>query len=237
MVTEAIILAGGLGTRLKNIVNHVPKSMASIGGKPFLEYQLNYLIKNGIQRVILSVGYKKEIIIDYFGNKYQSMKIIYSEECEPLGTGGAIKLALREIIGKIVYVINGDTYFDIDLKKFHEFHEKYKSFTTIAIKRIANTKEYGNVSLDSNMRIQRFEEKKSIGNYINGGVYIFKKGTFENLCLPEKFSIERDYFMKYFQSKKMYGYVTDDYFIDIGTPKNYRYAENQLLKRLDYKEI
>jgi D-glycero-alpha-D-manno-heptose 1-phosphate guanylyltransferase len=187
--------------------------------------------------VILSVGYKKEIIIDYFGTMYKSVKLIYSEECEPLGTGGATRIALEKATGKLVYVINGDTYFDIDLKRLFQFHDQKKSFSTIAIKKMANTKEYGNVLLNEDMRIIGFDEKKPTSDYISGGVYIFKKGTFDNLDIAEKFSIEKDYFMKYFQSKKMYGYISDDYFIDIGTPKNYRYAENQLLKRLGYKKL
>ena len=113
---EAIVLAGGLGTRLKSVVSNVPKPMAPIGDKPFLEYILKYLKKNGITRAILSVGYKSEIIEEYFGNNFEGIDLVYSVEKEPLGTGGAIKKAMSKVKSNQVYIINGDTFFDINLK-------------------------------------------------------------------------------------------------------------------------
>ena len=112
---EAIVLAGGLGTRLRSIVLDLPKPMAPIGDKPFLEYIFKYLKKSGVTRVVLSVGYKWKVIEEYFGSSFENIELVYSVENEPLGTGGAIKKAMTKIEGEKVYIINGDTFFDVNL--------------------------------------------------------------------------------------------------------------------------
>ena len=235
MVTEAIILAGGFGSRLSSLISNIPKPMAVLNNKPFLEYQLDYLIDNGISRVIISVGYKKEVIIDYFADNYKSLEIIYSKEDEPLGTGGAIKYAIERVKGNLTYIINGDTFFKLDLKKMLQFHDNNNSFFTIAIKEQEKTKSYGNLVLNKNMRIVDFEEKVAISRYINGGVYLVEKDTFKQLNSPNTFSIEKDFFPKYVKSKNFYGYLSKNYFVDIGTPNRFVQADKQFSKIFDHK--
>lgn len=228
MVNEAVILAGGLGTRLRDLVDKIPKSMAPIGDRPFLEYQLDYLIKNKINRVVISVGYKKEIIIDHFGKKHKSLNIVYSKEDKPLGTGGATKKAIEKIVGDLFYVLNGDTLFNVDLQRLLQFHEDKSAFVTIGLKKLSDTRDYGNIILDECFRIREFAEKKANGKFINGGVYLLSNRVFNGLEFDDKFSIEEDFFMKYTSKYKMYGFFSDVYFIDIGTPIKYKRAETQI---------
>ena len=122
MVKEAVILAGGFGTRLQSVVADVPKPMAPVNGKPFLQYILDYCIKQGIERVVLSTGYKHEVIFSFFGTQYNTITIQYAHEQEPLGTGGGIQFALQKCIDENVVVLNGDTFFDVDLQALESQH-------------------------------------------------------------------------------------------------------------------
>lgn len=235
MTKEAIILAGGFGTRLKSVVNEVPKSMAMINGKPFLEYQLNYLEYWGINHVILSVGYKAELIRNYFKDKYKSISIEYVEEKEPLGTGGAIKLAIEKVNDLTVFVLNGDTLFDVSLKQLFDFWRIKYASVCIALRFVAESGRYGSIEIDSNARIKGFVEKddKRGKELINGGIYCINTQYFKNKELPEKFSIEKDFFEKYYELDLMYGFKSHSFFMDIGTPKDYKKAQNKF-KSLPY---
>lgn len=185
---EAIVLAGGLGTRLKSLVPNAPKPMAVVGGKPFLEHVLTYLINNGIRKIILSVGYKYEIIKKYFGDSFCGIPIVYSIENEPLGTGGAIFKALSKVDGGSVYIINGDTFFNIDLKKLKL---KNNSKVAIALKEMEKFDRYGCVEIDGKGYVTTFKEKQySEKGYINGGIYHICTNIFGTMYLPEKFSFE-----------------------------------------------
>jgi len=176
---EAIILAGGFGTRLSNILFDVPKPMAPVNGKPFLKYVFDYLLKNGITHAILALGYKAEVIQKYFGDKYKGISITYSIEDFPLGTGGAIKKALSCCNEDDVFVLNGDTYFDVNLKEMKLFHDNKKSNLTIAVKAMRDFDRYGTVVIEDHM-IKRFEEKKPTDQgKINGGIYLIKKTIFD----------------------------------------------------------
>ncbi len=225
MLEEAIILAGGLGTRLRKVVKNVPKPMAEINRKPFLEYLLMYLANFKIKKIILAVGYKYEIILKYFGNTYQHMKLIYSVEEELLGTGGAIKKALSFAETPTILVLNGDTFFKINLFEFWNFHIIKQADLSIALKSMKNFDRYGTVKIDKENRIIGFEEKsfKKEG-LINGGFYLLNKKILEELPLPEKFSFEKDFLEKYYRKFKFYGLPFDEYFIDIGTPEHYQKA-------------
>ena len=220
---EAIVLAGGLGTRLKSVVTDVPKPMAPIiGSTPFLEYILRYLKKNGITRVVLSVGYKWEIIKEYFGNNFEDIEIIYSVEDEPLGTGGAINKAIDYVIDKQIFIINGDTFFDIDLSKMRLEND---SKIQIALKEMKDFDRYGVVEIDIKGYIQNFKEKSYYKQgFINGGIYLIKKNIFEKFDLPKKFSFE-EFLENNFQKLKAKGKVFENYFIDIGIPKDYEKAK------------
>ncbi|RDY23268.1 D-glycero-D-manno-heptose 1-phosphate guanosyltransferase [Romboutsia maritimum] len=222
---EAIILAGGFGTRLKDVVSNVPKPMAPINNIPFLKYILDYVYKNGVNRVILAVGYKHDIITNYFGNKYKGMDLIYSIEDKPLFTGGAIKKALNVCKNKNVLVVNGDTYLDVRLEDMMKFHDINNGDITVAIKHMENFNRYGTVEL-SNIKIIQFNEKQQReSGFINGGIYILNKSLFNNIR-ENKFSFEKDIMEKLILDLNILGFITKGYFIDIGIPSDYYKAQN-----------
>ncbi|HFP7805820.1 TPA: nucleotidyltransferase family protein [Campylobacter jejuni] len=221
---QAIVLAGGLGTRLKSVVQDLPKPMAPINGKPFLAFVLEYLKKQGITEVILSVSYKYELIQECFKDEFDGMKIRYSIEKELLGTGGAIKDALKFIQNQ-AYVLNGDTIFDIDLKKIVLNDSKI----CIALKQMQNFDRYGTVNIDDQGIVTSFEEKvfKKRG-LINGGIYLLKKDIFDEFDLEKKFSFE-EFLQVNYKILKIQAQIFDDYFIDIGIPEDYRRFNNDIL--------
>lgn len=222
MFKEAIVLAGGLGTRLKSVVKDVPKPMANINGRPFLEYLLSFLKEQNMEKVILSVGYKYEIIKKYFGNNFEGMKLVYSIEERPLGTGGAVKRSLSLTDNKEVFVFNGDTIFKINLEEFFLFHQKKKSVLSIALKFMRDFDRYGSVKIDDTGRIIGFEEKKYYKEgLINGGIYLLNREFFLNFNLKNRFSFEKEFLEKYYAVYKFYGLVFNDFFIDIGVPDDY----------------
>lgn len=215
---EAIILCGGLGTRLRSVISDVPKPMAPINNKPFLAFVLEYLKKQNISRVVLAVSYKYEIIQEYFGNSYLGIQILYSIEKEPLGTGGAILEALNLINSDSCYVLNGDTFFDVNLDRL----KLDNSDICVALKPMKNFDRYGSVDIDNNSYISAFNEKKFTSNgLINGGVYLIKKNIFNSFNLPNKFSFE-EFFQENFLIFNAKATVFDDYFIDIGIPQDYK---------------
>ncbi len=226
--TEAIILAGGKGTRLQPAVSEVPKPMAPIGKRPFLEYQLNYLQSYGIEHVILSVGYKWQLIRDYFGDTYRSMSISYSVEETPLGTGGAIARAMSELYGSHTYILNGDTFFEVNLKDLSEFYFAHKPDIALTVKRMKDFFRYGTVELDV-CRVTAFREKQPVSHgLINGGVYITGQDLFVPFDLPETFSLEKDFLEKNISNLKICAMTSGEYFIDIGLPSDYEKAKAEL---------
>lgn len=222
---EAIVLAGGLGTRLKSVISELPKPMAAIGNKPFLEYIFRYLKKNSVSRVILSVGYKWEIIRDYFGAYFEGIELIYSVEDEPLGTGGAIKKAMREVHGNEVFIINGDTFFDVNLKELTLIKE---SKLMLSLKTMSDFDRYGCVESDDENHVTSFSEKgyRKYGD-INGGIYLASKSIFDKFVLHEKFSFE-EFMQNNIQELKITSKSFDNYFIDIGIPEDYARAQCEM---------
>lgn len=224
---EVIILAGGFGTRLSHIVEDVPKPMAPVSGVPFLVYVLENLLRAKITKVIMATGFKSERIEEYFGDNYKGMDIIYSIEIEPLGTGGAIKKALGCCTENNICVLNGDTYFDINLSDMQKFHNNENTELTIGLKKMYDFDRYGTVEIQNN-NILKFNEKKQTGDgYINGGVYMLKKEIFDGIK-ENKFSFEADYMEKFVSVKKFKGYISNGYFIDIGIPEDYQRAGEEL---------
>lgn len=227
---EAIILAGGFGTRLRDTIGDIPKPMADINGRPFLEYLLEYLEQYLFNRVILAVGYRKEMIMSYFGDNFKGMSISYSVEDEPLGTGGAIKKAMELAKTPLVFVFNGDTMFRVDIRKMTDFHRARESKFTLALREVMDCTRYGSVELEWDRSIIRFREKGDFEGFdtkgfINGGIYLINKTWFEGLKLPDKFSFEKDFLEPTVQSSKVYGMVCRQYFIDIGIPDDYERAK------------
>lgn len=228
MIEEAIILAGGLGTRIRNVIKDVPKPMAEINGKPFLEYLLKYIVNQGILKIVLSVGYKFEVIKEYFGSSFMGVELLYSVESEPLGTGGALKQAMKFVNDGNVFILNGDTIFKIDLRKFEEFHFNKESNLSVALKKIEMTNRYGVVELEQDQSIKDFLEKSYVDEgLINGGVYLLNKYFFNSFILPDKFSFEIDFLEKYYANYKFYGFISNAYFIDIGVPDDYERAKQE----------
>lgn len=224
----AIVLAGGLGTRLRGVINDLPKPMAMINGKPFLHYVLLYLTQQKVKKAILSVGYKANIIEAYFGDKYLDVELVYCKEEEPLGTGGGIKKAF-EYTPDFAWVLNGDTFFDINLQQLSDFHFETKADVSLALKQMENFDRYGTVEMHAN-RIVKFEEKKPLAEgLINGGVYFFNK-TMLDRVEEKKFSFEKEVLEKYVSVCQINGKAYRNYFIDIGIPEDYTKAQLDFIK-------
>lgn len=233
MIKEAIILAGGLGTRLRSVVSDVPKCMALIGKKPFLHYLIEFLQKNGIENFIFSVGYLHEVIEKYLQENYPHLPYKISLETEPLGTGGAIKLAAEKTSQKNVLVCNGDTFYKIDVDQLNEFHLDKDASCTLCLKPMYDFDRYGVVELNNDQSIKTFKEKTFYSSgLINGGIYVLNIPEFLQENLPEKFSFEKDYLEKKVQldgvKAELYGMIQDSYFIDIGIPEDYEKAQKEL---------
>jgi D-glycero-alpha-D-manno-heptose 1-phosphate guanylyltransferase len=229
MIKEAIILAGGLGTRLRSAVPDLPKCMAPVAGKPFLYYVIDHLQKQGIGKFIFSLGYMSESIIEYTKTQYPTINIQYSIEEEPLGTGGAIKLAASKATDKNVLVLNGDTLFSIDTTAVSTLHEAKDADCTLALKPMQNFDRYGMVELNGDASVAAFKEKQFYATgLINGGVYALNTKRLLQEALPEKFSFEKDYLEQYYNKRKIYGIVQDEYFIDIGIPEDFERAQREL---------
>jgi D,D-heptose 1,7-bisphosphate phosphatase len=237
---QAIILAGGFGTRLQKTVKNIPKPMAPIENKPFLFYLLSYLKSQCFTDIVISVHYLKEQIEQYLGNNFLGLNIKYAIEEEPLGTGGAILNSLKYIDqNKPLVILNGDTFLEINYQKLVKFYNDNSSDFTIALREIEDSSRYGSVEIDNSNLITNFAEKNIQKNsrYINGGVYILNSQIFSNYNLAKKFSFEQDFLCKYRKSIRPYGFVSKDYFIDIGVPKDYQKAQSEIPKRAKNKAL
>jgi len=226
---DIIILAGGLGTRLSDAVPDLPKAMAPVNGKPFLEYQFDFINRFGFKKVILSTGHLSSSIENYFGNSYKNLELVYSIEVEPLGTGGAVKLAFQKVTSPHAMILNGDTLFRIDLDKFFQKHIEDLAKVSMALRQVSDASRYGLVECSPYGNITGFREK-SEGNspgLINGGVYLIKSSYFRNLTLPDKFSLEKDLFDKMLEPDIYKAQVFTDYFLDIGIPADYSRAQQE----------
>jgi D-glycero-alpha-D-manno-heptose 1-phosphate guanylyltransferase len=228
-INEAIILAGGLGTRLRSAVPDLPKCMASVAGKPFLHYVISHCTNQGIENFIFSLGYKHEIIEEFLAKELPINNYQLSIEEEPLGTGGAIRLACAKAKEKTVLVLNGDTFFKIKLNKLGLFHDMCGANCTLSLKPMQHFDRYGVVELNKDYSIKDFQEKKYYETgLINGGAYALHPVKFLEEELPEKFSFEKDYLEKFYTSRKIFGVVQDEYFIDIGIPEDYERAQLEM---------
>lgn len=242
MFNEAIILAGGFGTRLQTVISDVPKPMAPVNGQPFLNYQLNYLKHFGIKHAILSVGYLHENITSYYKNNFNGISIEYSIEENPLGTGGGIRKAIAVCKSKSVLVLNGDSFFEIDLHTFSNHHYTFKSDFTLALRKVENSARFGTIKLSVSgggrgQKIISFAEKngESIPGLINGGVYAINTDVYLQKTKADiNFSIEKDFFEAKLKELNIFGTEFNNYFIDIGIPEDYAKAQNDF-KEFKYK--
>ena len=203
--------------------------MAPVAGKPFLHFVIEHLLSQGVDKFIFSVGYKSEMIIAYVNAQYSMLNVQYSIEEEPLGTGGAIKIACTLASEKNILIVNGDTLFKIDVEDLTAFHNSFGADCTLALKPMQNFDRYGVVELNPDQSIASFQEKQQYKTgLINGGVYVLNIAGFLQEELPQKFSFEKDYLEAYSDKRKMYGVIQDEYFIDIGIPEDYERAQEEL---------
>lgn len=227
---KVLILAGGLGTRLRSTLGDLPKPLAPINNKPFLEYLLSFISKQGLTDVIISLSYEAGAIREFLGDgSLLGVKIEYIVEKELLGTGGAVKLAEPVVESGEFFTINGDTYFEVDLKEMFRFHKEQGAFATVALSYSDDAGRYGSVIFDKGKRIIAFSEKTEEGKsgYINGGVYIFSNEVFNNIPAQKTCSLERE-ILPGLIGKGLYGFPAGGYFIDIGIPEDYERAKKEL---------
>jgi D-glycero-alpha-D-manno-heptose 1-phosphate guanylyltransferase len=228
-LNEAIILAGGLGTRLRSVLPDLPKAMAPVAGRPFLSWILDRIIKQGISRVILSIGYRHESIIDHVLKNHAHQNIVFCVEDEPLGTGGGIRKACQMAVDEHVLVLNGDTFFDVDLVNLNNFHLLKNTICTLSLKPMKDFDRYGIVEIDEKGEVTGFREKQACSaGLINGGVYLLDRNQYLSQSLPGKFSFEKDYLEPRVSKQKFYGFRQDGYFIDIGTLEDYERAQLEI---------
>ncbi len=225
---KAIILAGGFGTRLQGRVPNLPKPMAPIAGRPFLEYVLERLTSGGVRDIILSTGYRASDISSYFGATFHESTLRYVIETEPLGTGGAITYALRNEGAAPVLVLNGDTLLDIDLNNLIGWYNKEQPTVAMVLREVPDTSRYGSVITSGDLVTGFAEKGKSGSGLINAGMYIIHPEIFPAYEVPDKFSFEVDFLQRFCVSLKPRAYVCKDYFIDIGIPDDFERAQSEL---------
>lgn len=226
---ECIILAGGLGTRLRSEVPDLPKCMAPVAGHPFLYHVIESVRRQGIERFVFSLGYLHEHIETFLQKEYPNLSYKIALEEEPLGTGGAIRLACTLSNSDQVLVLNGDTLFEVETQAMLNFHVQHQADCTLALKPMKDFDRYGVVETSKDGQIIQFKEKQRYDfGLINGGVYLLNKNSFLSLPFAEKFSFEKDYLETYHEALRMMGMIQEGYFIDIGIPEDFKKAQEDL---------
>jgi D-glycero-alpha-D-manno-heptose 1-phosphate guanylyltransferase len=239
---QALILCGGLGKRLRPVVPELPKCLAPVGDRPFLEYVLLQLRSAGIRKITLCVGYRSEQVAEYFeAGERLGMSLSYSVEKEAMGTAGAVKKAESFVCQDRFLVLNGDSILDVNLEKMAEFHKSRRALATLALARVASSQRYGNVRTDKTGLVTGFSEKESRASAsvailedserINGGVYIFDRRILGEIpAAPPPVSFETDVFPRLI-GNLVFGYPSEGYFVDIGVPEDYASAQRELPRR------
>jgi D-glycero-alpha-D-manno-heptose 1-phosphate guanylyltransferase len=228
---QAIVLAGGLGTRLKSVVPDLPKPMAPVAGRPFLAWVLGRLLDAGFESAVLAVGYRHQTIRDHFGADYRGMGLAYSVESTPLGTGGAIRLAADQITALPVFVLNGDTYLELDYRAMLAAHRQSRASLSVAVCGVPDVSRYGALQLEQD-RIHAFTEKGRAGpGFINAGVYLVSHEIVESIPAGMPFSFEQQLLMPRVGELRPLAFVTEGCFIDIGIPADLERAQRLFATR------
>lgn len=225
---EAIVLAGGLGTRLSSRLNGLPKSMAPIAGRPFLRILLDQLVKSGCGRIILSVGHLHHVIVDQFRESYRAIPLQYVVEETPLGTGGAIRFALQKAVEHSTLVLNGDTYLDADFSALLSLHAASGRPMTMAVTRVNDVARYGGVVIDRQQVVGFVEKGRTGSGWINAGVYVINHDFPWPEHLPSQFSFENDVLARGLSQIHPAAFLCEGQFLDIGTPEDFDRAQEQL---------
>jgi D-glycero-alpha-D-manno-heptose 1-phosphate guanylyltransferase len=224
---EAIVLAGGFGTRLRTMVPDLPKPMAPIAGRPFLEILLGALARKGFTRVVFSLGFLAEKITAHFGDRFLGMQLVYEIEESPLGTGGAIRAALTQCESDHVFIFNGDTFLDLEVGDLEQLWLAHRQ-PIIVVREVPDTARFGKVAMVDG-RITAFDEKGVAGaGMINAGCYVLPRNALDNFAPGEPFSMETEFLAKEIHRTPFNGFVSQGSFIDIGVPEDYLRAQTQL---------
>ena len=224
---EAIILAGGIGARLRAAVPDWPKPMAPIAGRPFLEIVLKSLSAQGFSRVILSTGYMAEKISNHFGSEFSGMQLEYSVESKPLGTGGAVSQAARLARTDHFFVFNGDTFIDLDARAVDAVWQRAREPVVVA-REVEDATRYGHLETDRGYVI-KFSEKGEAGpGLVNAGCYVFNTNQFDGYEVGSSFSLETDFLAPLVEHTAVALHVASGLFIDIGVPSDYLRAQDML---------
>ena len=228
---EAIVLAGGFGTRLRGVVDDVPKPLAPVAGRPFLAWLLDRLAASGMRRCILATGYLSELIEERIGTYWLGMEIAYSLEPEPLGTGGAIRLAASRLHGDAAHVLNGDTWLEYEPAALEDAACAAGASMAIALARVEDVTRYGAVEID-HRRVTGFREKGEAGpGWINAGCYFLGVDALAGLPARDMFSFEQDVLQPRVHAGAVAAFTATAGFIDIGVPEDYARAQLQFAGR------
>lgn len=232
---EAIVLAGGYGTRLKAVVPDLPKPMAPIGGRPFLEILLAGLAANGFSRVVLSLGHMADVIRNHFGAQFANMEIVYEIEESPLGTGGAVRQAMEHVLSDHVYVLNGDTYLAL---KASAVERLWKTFhqPIILAREVSDTSRFGRIEVSDGIVVKFCEKGIGGGGMINAGCYVLQRETLNSFALGTPFSLEQDFLEAAVRRSVFRVSVSRGQFIDIGVPEDYLRAQSELASQIYFEQ-
>ena len=231
------VLAGGLGTRLRSVVSDRPKVLAVVRGKPFLAHLLDQLVEAGVVRVVLLTGYKGEQIQEAFGSRYKGLPLAYSMEPAPLGTAGALRFALPQLVqnsaqagagaARGVLMLNGDSCCRADFAQFRAFHERERADASLVLAHVADASRFGKVETSNDHRLEAFREKQQTNGagWINAGIYLLKPELIAEIPADRPVSIEREMFPQWLRTRRLLGFQSNGAFLDIGTPESYQAAE------------
>lgn len=226
---DVVVLAGGLGKRLRSQTGDTPKVLAQVNGVPFLDLLLANLASQGFQRVILCTGYKAEEIEAHYRASPLKLHIEFSREEIPLGTGGAFKLAQNKIHSPVFFGLNGDCFCSVPFAKFFRYHQEKDALASLVLNKVEDRGDFGSVVMNEKNEIVSFQEKANLATspFVSVGVYCFDRAVLDRMPAQDTFSIERDFF-PFLIGKGFYGFVTEHQFLDIGTPDRYQRAQTEL---------
>ncbi|MCH2113953.1 MAG: nucleotidyltransferase family protein [Pirellulales bacterium] len=231
MDITAIVLAGGMGTRLRSVVVDRPKVLAPVAGKPFIAYLFAQLEEMGVRHAILSTGYLAETFVDVLGERQGSLQLQYVQEDSPLGTGGAVRWVGQHVRTSHAIVLNGDSYVNADLREYVSWHEQLENDVSLMLVPVADASRYGTVEIDAESRVTAFLEKRPerVAGRINAGIYLLRSELFDQI--PDgKCSLEADVLPKWLKSYRVKGFTSAGEFIDIGIPEDY-HRSHQFMER------